>query len=198
MADADHARTETRQPISSGSPRASYRGALSHFRGLPGLIGRSIAKLPRHVLSIRRTWLLAWDLADLGRFYKPRIAQAKEQRDRELAERLWGEWRGQVDCLTEEMDSIRSDRLVKKARKLDLAVPPSPYGTRMERDEYWERGVMTGLWYLTTAGINKLRTDIRAEQRARQKMHAHWIAWIAALTGVIGALTGLFSILLRR
>ena len=35
------------------------------------------------------------------------------------------------------------------------------------------------------------------EQTWRQQRRAHWIMWVTALTGLVGALTGLLAIVLR-
>lgn len=47
-------------------------------------------------------------------------------------------------------------------------------------------------WYLTPAGINQIRSAVREEQKYRREVRAYWIA---SFVGVIGALTGLVSVL---
>jgi len=77
-----------------------------------------------------------------------------------------------VTYTNEEIEGIRTTRLVRKARALDVPLPSGrPYGLNYEdADENWWLGSATGTWLLTDGGFVKIRDAIRAEERAR----GHW------------------------
>ena len=56
-------------------------------------------------------------------------------------------------------------------------------------------GSQTGGWYLTVSGIREVRAEIRQAQKSRHEQRAHLVVWISAITGVIGAITGLVAVL---
>ena len=64
----------------------------------------------------------------------------------------------------------------------------------MDNEEYWYIDNTFGRSHLTTAGVIKLRSDIRAERKARREL---LMSLLPMLIGVIGALTGLLSIILK-
>jgi hypothetical protein len=125
---------------------------------------------------------------------KARKKRATRDQLEKIQQNLWAE----TDELREELEELRTRRLLRKAYRLDVAYANPPWHSGDQRDEYWERGHFTGSWYLTTAGINKVRTDIRTETRARHETRGHWVLWVTAITGLVGALTGLFAVLARK
>jgi len=56
----------------------------------------------------------------------------------------------------------------------------------------WIESRIDGRYALSPEAVAKLRSAIRAERRER---YEHAFRWLAALTGVIGALTGLAAVL---
>ncbi len=118
---------------------------------------------------------------------------SQDKRD-EIQHGYWAE----TDELHQEHEALRTQRLLRQARRLDVPYVQPPWHSEEQRNEYWVQGNMTGEWYLTTAGFNKVRADIRAEVKARHEARAHWVAWMAAVTGLIGALTGLVAVWLEK
>lgn len=95
-----------------------------------------------------------------------------------------------------ESDAIEFSRsLLKLASSLRVPVP-SAYKSDSELTEHWDRSEFTGQLYLTDAGVSAVRAEIRKEIGWRRESRAHWIAWITAVTGLVGALTGLMAIIL--
>jgi len=70
-----------------------------------------------------------------------------------------------------------------------------PWPSIEKGSPYWEESYYSaGSHVLTEEGIKKVRTEIREEKRARRESA---VAWIAIITGLIGALTGLMAIILK-
>ncbi len=121
------------------------------------------------------------------------------QHTRGLAEKeeLFARYRLYHDEIQEELDDIVTADLVRQAQRLRLPVPEYPTGSGPDDDENenWRRGWVYGARLLTNAGIAKLRREIRQERKERREGA---MTWIAALTGLVGALTGLAAVLLGK
>jgi len=149
---------------------------------------------PVRWLPMPKTWRLRWYLARANRSYDREVKKARQKgATRDALEGIQQGWWADTDELNEELEELRTRRLLRQAYRLDVPVPLRPI--EQQHNEFWEQGHMTGSWYLTTAGINKVRTDIRTEIRARQETRAYWLRWVAAITGLVGALTGLVAVL---
>lgn len=85
----------------------------------------------------------------------------------------------------DEIMELSSRRLLDAARKLLIPVPEF-------NEENWEESSVTGGRFLTRQGMQELRRSIREEHKARREGH---LVWGSALVGLIGALTGLASVL---
>ncbi len=85
----------------------------------------------------------------------------------------------------EEIAYLISRRLFAQAYKLNLPLPPSG-------DEYWEESKEHGARHLTNEGITLLRSVVRKEKKERGE---HFRAWGTTLTGVIGSLIGLLTLI---
>lgn len=46
--------------------------------------------------------------------------------------------------------------------------------------------------------MTAIRDEIRHELKARHEVRAQWVVWLSALTGVIGAITGLVAVLAQQ
>lgn len=139
---------------------------------------------------------LSWSRARIERAYRRDIAQARVEKDRDKTEELEAELRFELDMQSEEEDSYLTRQLLRSARRLRVPIPPmdGPGGTQSDQ---WYQGDQTGGWYLTLDGVGKLRAEIRSEQKARHELRAHIVIWISALTGIIGAITGLVAVIHR-
>ena len=98
----------------------------------------------------------------------------------------------EIEFIEEEEELLFTNRLIDKAKRLRVPLPTHT------RPEYWVKGTNTGSLYLTPDGISKLREDIRKEERWRLEVRAQKVVWLSAITGILGALTGLLAVWLRH
>lgn len=106
--------------------------------------------------------------------------------------------REQDDIEAYEGDEIAHTRkLLRQARHLRVPVPPV-WNADGTETEHWNRSQVFGEHYLGDLGQVKLRDAIRQELAWRQQTKGHWIAWVSAFTGLIGALTGLLAVYFSR
>ncbi|MHA7833252.1 MAG: hypothetical protein ACX94A_02095 [Algiphilus sp.] len=78
-----------------------------------------------------------------------------------------------------------SDYYYERAFKYGVPVPSS--------DEFWEHSVAyPGTSHLNRAGLTMLRASIHEEQK---RLLEHFSVWVAGLTGLVGAVTGLVAVL---
>lgn len=82
-------------------------------------------------------------------------------------------------------------------QRLEVLMPPIDYTEPFGGD--WVRSKFTGSMLLTPTGIAKTRHLIHEEQKRRFEVTSRWVTLVAtvlgALTGVIGTLIGLASVL---
>jgi hypothetical protein len=101
-------------------------------------------------------------------------------------------WKEKEESFRNIIYSIHTDYLRSEAHRL---VVPMPDQTD---DTVWRRACPEGkpeFEYLTAKGINDLRAAIRAEKKVRREHLLMWLPMVVALTGLIGAATGLAAIL---
>ena len=153
---------------------------------------RLVAKLP-----IPTGTRLAWQRTLLDRAYAKDISAARKLKDKEKVESLERDHRFEIDLHDEEEDACLTKTLRVQARRLHVPVPHR-YNEDKTESEHWYEGHYTGRWYLTSRGVAALREDIRREVKARHEGRAHWVVWLSALTGVIGAVTGLVALLTHK
>lgn len=153
---------------------------------------RLAAKLP-----IQTEMTRAWQRTLLNRAYAKDILAARKLNDNEKVESLESAHRFEIDLDDEEEDAHLTKALLGKARRLRVPVPHR-YNEDKTESEHWYEGHYTGRWYLTSRGVAALREEIRREIKARHEGRAHWVVWLSALTGVIGAVTGLVALLAHK
>jgi hypothetical protein len=117
--------------------------------------------------------------------------------DRLKVEALQRDHQLEIDLYDEEEDFYLTNNLLAKARRLRVPIPHR-YNDDKTESEHWYQGQYIGKWYLTTIGFSSLRDEIRREEKARHEARAHWVVWLSALTGVIGAITGLIALLVHK
>lgn len=122
---------------------------------------------------------------------------ARKLKDKEKVESLEGQHRFEIDLHDEEEDTYVTKKLLAKARRLRVPIPHR-YNEDKTESEHWYEGHYTGRWNLTTRGVAALREEIRREVKARHEARSQWVVWLSALTGVIGALTGLVALLTHK
>ena len=94
------------------------------------------------------------------------------------------------DEIEDEINLLVTSRLCSMASKFMLPIPD-----RSNEDMWTDTNNYSNQQLLMPKGISELRSMIRKEQRERI---GHIVLWLSALTGVIGALTGLFAVLLKK
>lgn len=94
----------------------------------------------------------------------------------------------ETELIDSELYLLHTQRLLEVAE--DKLLPTPEFKTE---GGAWEQSHLTGRWRLTMEAIAELRSDIRKEKRESSE---HWRLWLAAWTGVIGALIGLTSVLI--
>lgn len=126
--------------------------------------------------------------------YRRLIDVSKDQKERDrLTNQLWAD----LD-LIEGAEYIRTEHLIKRARKLGVAVPKPP-------DFHSEDPFDDGVWYINTATwnyhlVNEAEWELtRQVQKAEQDLIQYRMRWVTQvavpLTGLIGSLMGLISLL---
>jgi len=140
---------------------------------------------------------LAWKRSLLDRSYARELAAAKKESDPEKIEEIERNWRLDIDLHTEDEDLYLSRQLLTQARHLRLPIPQL-YNKDNCVSEHWQQTHHAGYWCLTTPAVKALREAIRDEIKARHELRAHWAVWLSALTGVIGAITGLVAVLASK
>lgn len=137
---------------------------------------------------------LAWKRSHLNGLFAKKITKAREAKKTEEVNSLEAEHMFELDWLNEEEDVYITQHLLHLARRLRVPIPRY-HNSNGSETGLWEKGQYTGDHYLTVEGIAALRKEIRQELKAQHEMRAHWAVWLAALTGVIGALTGLVALI---
>jgi hypothetical protein len=138
----------------------------------------------------------SWQKALLDVTYAKSISSTRKLKYKEKIEQLEHEYRYQTNLFYEEDDVDLTKTLLFKARNLRVPIPRL-YKEDKTESEFWNEGQYTGIWILTTCGFAKLREEIRLEAKARHEGQAQWVVWLSAVTGVLGAATGLLALLLH-
>jgi hypothetical protein len=95
---------------------------------------------------------------------------------------------GEMDDIDEGLHLLHTRELIKQAERYFLSVPEFK---RSGGD--WEQTRLQELWVLRRAALQDLRSAIRKEQKERRELRQMNLIWVTALTGAIGALTGLVA-----
>jgi hypothetical protein len=155
-------------------PRVPFETRLARFIPFP---------------SARRAWLASIS----EREYRRDLKDARQRNDKDRIEHLKFIRMADEEYDQQSADLEYSKRLLAKARQLRVPVPSFP--TRESPNGFWEESTLLGGYFLTALGVKSVREAIRDEERWLSDRRAHWIVWCTAITGVIGALTGLLAII---
>jgi hypothetical protein len=91
--------------------------------------------------------------------------------------------------IDEDISILTTDRLLRRAQRHFVPVPS------IKEDSMWTKCEVTENRYiLTSSGINKVRSLLRSEQKEGLEFI---LKILAALTGIVGAITGLVAVLLK-
>lgn len=157
--------------------------------------------MPTLLLLIRylpapREWKAEWRRSLLDKAYAKDIAVARIAKDKDRVESLELDHRFEIQMHEEEADLELTRYLTRQARRLHVPLPRYKNDDGSE-SEHWYEGSLTYYRMLTTEGVAKLRDEIRREKKARHESKAVWIPWLSAITGAIGAATGLVALLIK-
>jgi hypothetical protein len=142
--------------------------------------------------SARRAWLSSIS----EREYRRDLKGARQRNDKDEIEQLKFIRMADEEYDQQSADLEYSKRLLAKARQLRVPIPTLP--TRDHPNAFWGESTLLGGHFLTPLGVKNVREAIRDEERWLRDRRAHWIVWCTAVTGVIGALTGLLAIIWHR
>lgn len=155
---------------------------------MPTLL-RIVRKLP-----MPQSTRLEWQRTLLDRAFARELAAARKRKDNAKVQQLESDHRFEMELHEEDEDAFVSKRLLHKARRLRVPIPRT-HGSDGQESDHWYQSHYSGRWYLTNLGISALRTEIRNEIKARYESRSHWVVWLSAVTGVIGAITGLVAVI---
>jgi hypothetical protein len=114
------------------------------------------------------------------------IEDAEKRRERDEYDSLVSEYLFERDEFEEEIRWLETQFLTRQARRYLIPVPPTEEGPHWEKSEHSRR------FLLKLDAMRDLRAAIRDEQRQRLEPVK---VWIPLLTGLIGSLIGLVSLL---
>jgi hypothetical protein len=142
-----------------------------------------------------RRWAIPWEMRDSRRYYARAVADAKARKaSRDEIQALESEGAHFYWELEEELEMLESNRLIRKAKKYMLPTPD--FHADEDNDPSWQRGTtFKPNWYLRPLAMQDLRTQIRAERKARREPIAEWVKIIGGLGGVIYLVQGAFRLL---
>jgi hypothetical protein len=113
----------------------------------------------------------------------------------------WEKSIGQTDILRDEIERVKTTRLLKRANRLGLPVP-SLTSHPISSDTWKETRIAPGhiSYHLSRAAQSELRSRIRLEEKERREAVAFWVKdvlvpMLSVVLGIIGATTGLIAIL---
>jgi len=110
----------------------------------------------------------------------------KENKAQDELESLVHEEMFEIDMIDDDIESLESRFLIESARKLILPIP------EFKTDgDAWVESRITGRYRLSKNAMTEVRTVVRKERKERRE---GMIMWLVALTGLVGALSGLLAV----
>lgn len=95
--------------------------------------------------------------------------------------------------LEDEIAKLLSWHLIGQANRYLIPTP------EFKQEGAWVQSNITGLWHLTPHAMLSLRTEVRQERKERSEYVQKWLTviatFIAAMTGLVGALIGVLAML---
>jgi hypothetical protein len=125
-----------------------------------------------------------WQARKLRERYAPLVAKAETDKDWNERDRLLSEWGFESDSVLDPVYARKGERLAAKARRYGISVPPQPRN-QDERDEDWRLSRVYGFWLPSTQLEQKLRREIKIEQRASYDEFRKWATLSFAIAGFL-------------
>ncbi len=125
--------------------------------------------------------------------YNPLLGAAKKKKDKDEYDAILSGLMSETDLNEDEPRLIRTRRLVNRARKSGIPVPPqpAPLSDDVNDNETWFFNYTTGNFYLSDSAEAELTREVRKEERERWQL---LIAVIGIIIGLIGAIMALISL----
>ena len=142
-----------------------------------------------------REMKLWWEDKKNNRGYESEIKKLIDQGDnKEEVARLEREHSYFRAEIMEKRRLLYQSRLIRQALRLYISIPPY----RHDNKEAWEEtAVHRGHLVLTEKAMKELRKEVREELKARQEITFRWVAPLSGVTGLVGTLIGLVSVLFK-
>lgn len=116
-------------------------------------------------------------------------AKARNASQREY-DTIQGQYSAESDCIWHPIYALESDRLVARARKYHVRVPPLPR-SYTEDSDHWMLSHSTGDWYLSNEGEEQLKRDLRDAKRQNDDEFRKWATLVISVAAFILALVSL-------
>lgn len=143
------------------------------------------------ISELRFQWRLSKlqrDKNKIQKYYKRKIHEAKNDNDTLKKDRLIGEINMEEDLINDEIGKLMHRHYIDLSQRYLIPTPNFSY-----QDNIWTQSDIDGLYRLSNEALHNLRDEIRKERKYR---FGTFLSFISAFTGIIGALTGLFSVIL--
>jgi hypothetical protein len=98
----------------------------------------------------------------------------------------------EIGIIDEQIYQLYFERITAQAERSFISIPDL-----QESREDWETARLTGRWRLRRRTLQDLVAAIRKAKKDRQEALQAKLIWVTAVTGMLGALTGLMSLLAR-
>jgi hypothetical protein len=122
-----------------------------------------------------------------------RALKAAGDADEEALQSIRFEWGYEIAFIDDEEAERFSRKLLHKAQRLRVPIPDYYVGSTLSPD--YEETRISNKIVLSTSGAQKVRKEIREEQKWRSEARARAIQFITAISGLIGTLIGLVAVL---
>ena len=122
----------------------------------------------------------------VGTYKRLQEKARKEKKPREDIQSLISEEIFEVDMIDDEIEKLESRYLIESARQLVLPIPDFD----MDSDT-WKESKITRRVRLSKKAMVDMRSLVRKERKERRE---GIMLWLAALIGIIGALSGLLAV----
>jgi hypothetical protein len=115
--------------------------------------------------------------------YAPLVAKAEKDKDWDARDGLLSEWSLESNLVVDPVYERKGERLTSKARKYGITVSPKP--SNNEETEDWRLSRAYGFWLPSAQLEQKLRHEIKIEQRASYDEFRKWATLSFAVAGFL-------------
>ena len=111
----------------------------------------------------------------------------KQKKKRDELEEIIHYEMSEVDFIDDKIAKLQTRYLLQQAEK--YLIPKPEFDTDSGA---WEESRIDGRFHLTPTAMSELKAAVRHEKKEQRE---HWQSWLVLIAGLVGALTGLFSVL---